>query len=158
MAKVKFEIEGMDELVRNVKKIGGVPKKHVTASVQKGMKPELKKAVAGAPHKTGALRKSMKLVGESTKIPAKKAYRVVYDRAYNAEFQKKNKAGKVGGYYPISMQYGFFDKSGKFQSGSSKTGWKSGFGIDTFDGPGFERTVIGELTKKLEKEIAKAGM
>ena len=47
----------------------------------------------------------------------KKVYRVVFDRAYNDVFQKKNSDGKVTGYYPISQEYGFLHATARYIPG-----------------------------------------
>ena len=117
MAKATFKIEGMNKLLRDIKKLGTVPQKHVTASARKGMNTVLKDARADAPYDTGDLEKGMKLYGERSKFKGKKAYQVIFDRKYNDVFQKRNKEGKVTGYYPISQEYGFFAVNGRYIPG-----------------------------------------
>lgn len=113
----KFKIEGMKELERSFKKLGKVPQKCVTPAAKKGMNIALKSAKKNAPEDTGELKKGMKLIGEKSKIKGKKVYQVVFDRAKNDIFQKKNKEGKVIGYYPASQEYGFFTKNGRYIPG-----------------------------------------
>jgi len=117
MPKIKFKIEGMRELERSLKKLGKVPQKHVTSSSRKAMNIVLKESRANAPVDTGMLKKGIKLVGERAKVKGKKIYRVVFDRNMNDVFQKKNKEGKVTGYYPYSQEYGFFARDGKYIPG-----------------------------------------
>ena len=114
---VNFKIEGMKELKRSLKRLGKVPQKHVTSSAKKGMNIALKNAKANAPYDTGALKKGIILVGEKAKAKGKKVYRIVFDRAMNDVFQKRNKEGKVTGYYPVSQEYGFFARDGRYIPG-----------------------------------------
>lgn len=153
MAKVKFKVEGMDELERSLKKLGKVPQKHVTASAKKGMNISLKDSRANAPYDTGMLKKGIVLKGERSRTKAKKVYRVVFDRAYNDVFQKKNKDGKITGYYPVSQEYGFFAKNGRYIPGYR-------FISDslTDNVSKIEKTIVTEMKKKIDVEIAKAGL
>ena len=78
----------------------------------------LKSARKNAPQgDTGELKGGMKLIGEKSRTKGKKVYQVVFDRSKNNVFQKKNKDGKVTGYYPASQEYGFFAKNGRYISG-----------------------------------------
>lgn len=136
MPQPKFKIEGMEKLIKDLEKIGKVPQKHVTSSAKKGMNIAYRDARANAPYDTGMLKKGIKLVGEKSKNKGKKVYRVVFDRAYNDVFQKKNKEGKVTGYYPVSQEYGFFAKNGRYIPGYR-----------------FIHDALAENTQKVEKTI-----
>lgn len=153
MAKVKFKVEGMEELERSLKKLGKVPQKHVTASARKGMNISLKDSKANAPYDTGALKKGIKLKGERARIKGKKVYRVVFDSTMNDVFQKKNKEGKVTGYYPVSQEYGYFAKNGRYIPGYR-------FISDslTSNVSKIEKTIVSEMKKKIDAEIAKVGL
>ena len=153
MAKVYFKVEGMRELQKNLKKLGQVPQKHVTASSKKAMNIVLKQSRANAPVDTGMLKKGIKLVGERAKVKGKKIYRVVFDRNMNDVFQKKNKEGKVTGYYPVSQEYGFFAKNGRYIPGYR-------FIHDSLadNAQKVEKTIVSEMKKKIDAEIAKAGL
>ncbi len=151
MAKINLKVEGMEDIARGFKQIGGVPQKYVTGAAKKSMSPALKRAKANAPYDTGTLKKGMKLTGEKSRHKGKKVYRIVFDRAYNEVFQKPNKEGKVTGYYPISQEYGFFTKSGSYIPGYR-------FIHEAFDGNEVERIVIDEMKSKIDQEIRKAGM
>ena len=153
MAKVNFKVEGMKQLEKSIKKLGEVPQKHVTASSRKGMNIVLKDAKANAPYDTGMLKKGIKLVGERSRTKAKKVYRVVFDRAMNDVFQKKNKEGKITGYYPVSQEYGFFAKNGRYIPGYR-------FISDslTDNVSKIEKTIVGEMKKRIDAEIARAGL
>lgn len=147
---MKVKIEGMKELNRSLKRLGETPQKHVTSSVRKGMNISFKDAKAKAPIETGELKGGIKMIGEKSRIKGKKVYQIVFDRAKNDVFQKKNKEGKVTGYYPASMEYGFFAKNGRYIPGyhflkkaleenSSKV----------------EKTIIEDMQNKIEKELNK---
>lgn len=153
MAKVKFKVEGMKELEKSLKKLGKVPQKHVTAAAKKGMNISLKDSRANAPYDTGALKKGIVLKGEKSKDKGKKVYRVVFDRAMNDVFQKKNADGKVTGYYPVSQEYGYFTKNGRYIPGYR-------FISDslTSNVSKIEKTIVTEMKKKIDAEIAKVGL
>lgn len=153
MAKVKFKIEGMEQLERSIKKLGKVPQKHVTSSARKAMNISLKQSRATAPYDTGALSKGMKLKGERSRVKAKKVYQVVFDDKYNHIFQKPNKQGKITGYYPVSQEYGFFAKDGRYIPGYR-------FIHDSLaeNARKVEKTIVSEMQKKIDAEIAKVGL
>jgi len=153
MAKVYFKVEGMRELQKNLEKIGKVPQKHVTASSKKAMNIVLKQSRANAPVDTGMLKKGIKLVGERAKVKGKKVYRIVFDRNMNDVFQKKNKEGKVTGYYPVSQEYGFFAKNGRYIPGYR-------FIHDSLadNTQKVEKTIVDEMKKRIDIEIVKAGL
>ena len=157
---VKFKVEGMKELERSLKKLGKVPQKHVTASARKGMNISLKDARANAPHETEALKKGIVLKGEKSRLKAKKAYRIVFDRAMNDVFQKpiKNPGSRGGvgnktGYYPISQEYGYFAGDGNYIPGFR-------FVSDslTDNVRGIEKTIVSTMKTKIDEEIRKAGL
>lgn len=153
MAKVNFKVEGMRELQKSLKKLGEVPQKHVTASSKKGMNIVLKQAKANAPYDTGALKRGIKLVGEKAKTKGKKVYRIVFDRAMNDIFQKKNKQGKVIAYYPVSQEYGYFLRNGEYMPGLR-------FIHDALNEntQKVAQTIVDTMKKKIDEEIRKAGL
>jgi HK97 gp10 family phage protein len=150
---IKFKVEGMRELEKSLKKLGNVPQKHVTASARKGMSIVRKDAKTNAPRDTGALERGIVLKGERSKLKAKKVYRVVFDDKMNDIFQKKNEQGDVIGYYPVSQEYGYFTKSGRYIPGfrfihnalNNNTG-------------AVEKTIVNEMKKKIDQEIARGGL
>ena len=113
----KFKIEGMKKLEKSFKKLGKVPQKCVTPAARKGMNIALRSAKKNSPEDTGELKGGMKLIGEKSRTKGKKVYQVVFDRSKNDIFQKKNKEGKVTGYYPASQEYGFFARNGRYVPG-----------------------------------------
>lgn len=153
MAKVRFKVEGMRELERSLKKLGQVPQKHVTSSARKGMNIALKQSKANAPVDTGMLKKGIVSKGERSRQKGKKVYRIVFDRNMNEVFQKPNKEGKITGYYPISQEYGYFARNGRYIPGYR-------FISDslTDNVSKIEKTIVSEMKKKIDAEIAKVGL
>jgi hypothetical protein len=153
MAKINFKVEGMDKLTKDLEKLGKVPQKHVTSSSRKGMNIPLKTSKGNAPYHEGHLQKGIILKGERSRIKAKKVYRVIFDPAMNEIFQKKNKEGQITGYYPVSQEYGFFAKNGRYIPGYR-------FIRDslTDNVPKIEKTIVSEMKKKIDAEIAKVGL
>lgn len=153
MAKVNFKVEGMKELEKSLRKLGKVPQKHVTASAKKGMNIPLREAKAKAPVDTGALERGIILVGEKSKTKGKKVYRIVFDRAYNDIFQKKNKKGQVTGYYPVSQEYGYFAKNGRYIPG-----YRFIHNSLNNNAQKVEKTIVDTMQSKIDQEIRKAGL
>lgn len=147
---MKVKIEGMKELNRSLKRLGEVPQKHVTSSVRKGMNVAFKAAKYNSPVETGELKGGLKMVGERSKIKGKKVYQIVFDRAKNDIFQKKNKEGKVIGYYPASMEYGFFARNGRYIPGYHflKKSLEENSGQ-------VQKVVVESMQSKIEKELNK---
>jgi hypothetical protein len=153
MAKAMFKVEGMKELKKSLDKLGKVPQKHVTNSSKKAMTISLKDARANAPYETGMLKKGIVLNGEKSSIKAKKVYRVVFNSSMNDVFQKKNAEGKVTGYYPVSQEYGFFARNGRYIPGFR-------FVSDSLfnNTSKIEKTIVDTMKKKIDAEIAKVGL
>lgn len=144
----KFKIEGMKELQKSIKKLGQVPQKCVTPAARKGMNISLRDAKKNAPVDTGELKQGMKLIGEKAKTKGKKVYRVVFDSAKNDIFQKKNKEGKVTGYYPISQEFGFFASNGRYIPGYHFV--EKSLSSNSGD---IEKKIVEEMTKQINKVI-----
>jgi len=153
MVRVKLKVEGMKELQKSMKKLGKVPQKHVTASAKKGMNIVLKQAKANAPVDTGELRSGIILIGERSRTKGKKVYRLVFDREKNDIFQKKNKKGKVTGYYPVSQEYGYFTKNGRYIPGFYFI--HNALNENTQK---VAQTIVDTMKKKIDDEIRKAGL
>ncbi len=148
-----FKVEGMDKLQKDLEKIGQVPQKYVTASARRGMNIALKDSKANAPYDTGMLKKGIVMKGERARAKGKKVYRIVFNRNMNDVFQKPNKEGKVTGYYPISQEYGFFAKNGRYIPGYR-------FIHDSLidNTSKIEKTIVSEMQKRIDIEIMKAGL
>lgn len=147
---MKVKIEGIKELNRSLKRLGEVPQKHVTSSVRKGMNISFKDAKVKAPIDTGELKGGIKMIGEKSRIKGKKVYQIVFDRAKNDVFQKKNKEGKVIGYYPASMEYGFFAKNGRYIPGYHFL--KNALEENSSK---IQKTIIKDMQNKIDKELNK---
>ena len=160
MAKVKFKIEGMKELQKSLKKLGDVPQRHVTNSARKAMNIVKKEAQNRAPYESGALEKGIKSVGEKSRHKGKKVYQLVFDRAMNDIFQKpiqkpgsRGGQGKDTGYYPYSMEYGYFAGHGNYIPGFRFI--HHAFNDNTRT---VEKTIVSEMKKKIDQEIARGGL
>jgi hypothetical protein len=143
-----FKIEGMKELEKAIKKLGQVPQKAVTPAARKGMNIAIKDARIKAPVDTGEIKDGMKLIGEKAKGKGKKVYRIVFDRAKNNVFQKKNEEGKVTGYYPVSQEYGFFARNGRYVPGfhfAEKSLTQNANKI--------EKNIVDEMGKQIDKAL-----
>ena len=149
----KFNVYGMDKLVKDLEKIGNVPQMHITSSSRKAMNIVLKSSRANAPYYEGYLEKGMKLKGERSRTKGKKVYQVIFNPDMNHIFQKPNKQGKITGYYPVSQEYGFFAKNGRYIPGYR-------FIHDSLaeNTRKVEKTIVSEMQKKIDAEIAKAGL
>lgn len=161
MARLTFRIEGMKQLEKSIKKLGEVPQKHVTTSARKGMNIALKQARADAPYETGNLQRGTIMVGEKAKVKGKKVYRIVFDRNMNHIFQKEVKnPGESGSkkarniaYYPVSQEYGFFAKNGRYIPGFR---FVRDALVDNVNK--IEKTIVSEMKKRIDAEIVKAGL
>ena len=146
MAKrVKFEIEGMKELERTIRKLGKLPQKCVTPAAKKGARIALKAARAKAPWETGELSNGIVLKGERARKKGKKVYQVTLDPAKNDIFVKTTKDGKRY-YYPASMEYGFITRDGGYSPGFH---YLRDALVD--NKTAIERTVVDELAKQIDK-------
>ena len=145
MAKVKYEIEGMKELERTIRKLGQLPQKCVTPAAKKGARIALKAARANAPWETGELSNGIVLKGERARKKGKKVYQVTLDPAKNDIFVKTTKDGKRY-YYPASMEYGFITRDGGYSPGFH---YLRDALVD--NKTAIERTVVDELAKQIDK-------
>ena len=143
--KVKFKIEGMEELEKTIRKLGKLPQKCVTPAARKGARIALKAARANAPWETGELSNGIVLKGERARKKGKKVYQVTLDPAKNDIFVKTTKDGKRY-YYPASMEYGFITRDGGYSPGFH---YLRDALVD--NKAAIERTVVDELAKQIDK-------
>jgi len=145
MAKVKFEIEGMKELEKTIRKLGRLPQKCVTPAARKGGRIVLLAARAKAPWRFGDLANGIILKGEKLRKRGKKVYDVMMDPAKNDIFVKTTKDGKRY-YYPASQEYGFMLKNGGYVPGLH-------FLRDSLvdNKAEVERVTVQELAKQIDK-------
>jgi hypothetical protein len=143
----------MKELQKSLKRLGKIPQKHVTSSAKKGMNIPLKESKSTAPYETGNLKQGIILVGEKSRQKGKKVYRIVFDRSKNNIFQKRNKDGKITGYYPVSQEYGFFTTTGRYIPG-----FRFIHDSLTKNTQKVSSTIIKTMKDKIDKQIAKEGL
>lgn len=170
---VKFKVEGMNELQKSLKRLGDVPQKYVTTSARAAMRIAYYDAKKNAPEDTGALKKGILMVGERPpKSRGKKVYRLVFDRNMNDIFQKESAGNtqfrmyhgqgrqikdprweKKIAYYPVSQEYGFFARNGRYIPGFF-------FGHNALqENTGkIEKTVVTTMKGKIDAEIARGGL
>ena len=117
---MNIKVEGLDEAVEMIKKVGELPQKCVNKAAKKGIQIAKREAKSGGwVDQTGYLRKAIKEKAEKTKIKGKKVYDLMPDSSYNDVFVKTTKKGKRA-YYPASVEYGF-----KTNNGGSAPGFHS---------------------------------
>lgn len=143
--KVKFKIEGMEELEKTIRKLGKLPQKCVTKAAKKGAQIALKAAKQKAPFLTGALEEGIILKGEKTRRKGKKVYQVTMNPAMNDVFVKTTKDGKRY-YYPASQEYGFITKNGGYVPGFH---YLRDSLVDNKER--IEKTVVDVLAKEIDK-------
>lgn len=136
---IKADFSDLKRLEKTIRKMGGLPQKCVTKAARKGGNVVMREVKATAPVDTGTLKSGIKLKAEKSHIKGKKMYQVTFSSDMNDVFQKKNTDGKITGYYPVSMEYGFFAKNGRYipgyrfmrKSADSKAAEMSGVTIKT---------------------------
>ena len=108
MSRNSFRLEGMDELLRTIKRAGQLPQKTVTKASRAGMKIALNSARQNAPIDSGNLRRGLILKGERSRIKGKKVFQVTWSSAMNKVFVKMyGPTESIRAYYPASQEYGF---------------------------------------------------
>jgi len=71
----------------------------------------------------------------------------------NEIFQKKNKEGKVVAYYPVSQEYGYFTRNGRYIPG-----FRFIRGAFEENAQKMANTIVDTMKKKIDDEIRKAGL
>lgn len=105
----KFDIEGLDEVLKVLNGLEKLPQKCVNKSARNGAKIALNYARNKAPYFTGALSNGIILKAEKTSKSGKKVYDVALEN--NPDFVKITKDNKRY-YYPASQEFGFRTKGG----------------------------------------------
>lgn len=116
------QIEGLRELEAQFRRLQKFPKSKVSKAANAGMKKPFKDAKTNAPVDVGNLKKGIKKIREKTpRTKPKVVYSLVFDRAFNSFFQKPVKNPGPGrkdtAYYPVSQEYGFFARNGRYIPG-----------------------------------------
>lgn len=113
-----FQIEGLNDLERQFRRIEKMPKKHLTKAAKLGSNEPLKDARATAPRgKSGLLKKGLHRKMETPNKRTKAVYRIRWNPKY-ADHYRKPTSGVYGGktpnaFYPHSIEYGFKTAKGK---------------------------------------------
>lgn len=117
---LNIRVEGLNELDAQFRRIGKMPKKHLSRAARLGMADPLRQAKANAPigkntTTRGTLKKSITKKMETPNKRNKSVYRLIFSPKYTDVFLKKGGKGKFGGkdpaYYPHSVEYGFKEKT-----------------------------------------------
>jgi hypothetical protein len=120
--RITMEVDGIDQLTRQLQRIEKIPKSIVAKAANAGIKDTLRDARQKAPVDFGNLRKGIiKIKEKSPRSKPKVVYSIVFDRSYNSIFQKPVKNPGPGkkdtAYYPVSQEYGYRTKSGGYVPG-----------------------------------------
>lgn len=112
-----FDARDLWKLNRAIKRLGDVPQKCVTKAARKGGNVVMKAVKDAAPVDTGALKRGLKLKAEKSRKKGKKVYEITFPASENDVFQKRNADGEITGYYPVSQEYGYFARNGRYIPG-----------------------------------------
>lgn len=153
MPKANFKLEGMNELKKSIDALGKVPQKHVIASAKAGMVIVKRAAKKNAPVDKGNLKDGIILTGEKSALKGKKVFDIVFDRLMNDIFQKKNSDGEINAYYPVSQEYGYFTKNGRYIPG-----FKFVHNALAQNKTKVEKKMVSTMKTKVDKAISKAGL
>lgn len=113
----EIDFSDISRLKKSIKKLGKLPQKCVTKAARKGGSVVMEEVKNTAPVDTGDLKRGLKLKAEKSRTKGKKVYQITFSADMNDVFQKKNADGKISGYYPVSMEYGYFAKNGRYIPG-----------------------------------------
>lgn len=102
---------GVADVQRLLRDVGRAPAKVLTKATKAGAKILQGDAKANAPKDTGKLKRGIKLKAEKRRA-GKRVYRI----GFYGDFVKISKAGKRS-FYPVSQEYGWVDRSGKYHQG-----------------------------------------
>lgn len=117
MARNEFKIDGMEELIKTIKRVGQLPQKTVTKAARNGMRIALNAAKSNAPQDSGNLRRGLVLKGERMRVKGKKVYQVTFTASLNSVFVKMyGNSKEKRAYYPASQEFGYTVR-GKYTPG-----------------------------------------
>lgn len=121
------QVEGVEELKAQIRRLGNIPKRAISKSAREGMKAPLQQARANAPvgktETAGTLKRSIKSIMEKAtrRKKHKTVYRLVFNEKYASIFKGKKikRPGLYGaspprdyGYYPVAQEYGYKTRYG----------------------------------------------
>ena len=111
------DFSDLERLKSSLLRVGKLPQKCVTKAAKKGGNVVMKAVKSKAPVDTGTLKSGLKMKAEKSRKKGKKVYQITFSSDMNEVFQKKNAEGAVTGYYPASMEYGYFARDGSYIPG-----------------------------------------
>ena len=141
-------VEGLNKLIKDIKKLEKMPQKQITKGVRRGTNVILHEARARAPKLTGKLRKKLTLKSERSKRRGKKVMQVTFQKV--EKFPEAVKVTKDGTryYYPASQNFGFRTRNGGYVDGKhfleGAMQAKSGQAA---------RVIVDEIGKEIEKSL-----
>lgn len=143
-------VEGLNKLMKDIKKLENMPQKQITKGVRRGANVILHEARARASErrKTGKMSKKLALKSERSKKKGKKVFQVTYQKV--DKFPEAVKITKDGEryYYPSSQNFGFKTRDGEKVDGlhflECAMRAKSGQAA---------RVIVDEIGKEIEKGL-----
>lgn len=146
---LSYRIEGMDELLSSIDRLGKLPRKCVRGAARAGANVALKEARRRAPRRTGALRRGLKLREERSRSKARAIYQIGPDPKKNHLFAREYGAGKRA-YYPASLEFGWRTRNGRREPGRY---YLRDALVAT--APEVERIIVAEMTRRIDAEWAR---
>lgn len=111
--KVNLKMYGLEQIERDIKRLGKVPQVAANRAAKAGAKIAYKDAKRKAPKLTGDLKKGLIMIKEKTRQRGKGVYQVVFNAEMNNVFVKQIKnrifAKTDRAYYPAAQEWGFFN-------------------------------------------------
>lgn len=109
-------VEGLNKLMRDIKKLPKMPQKQITKGTRRGANVILHEARARAPKRTGKMAKKITLKAERSRR-GKKVFQITFQKV--DRFPESVKIGKDGTryYYPASQNFGFRTRNGGYVEG-----------------------------------------
>jgi HK97 gp10 family phage protein len=150
-------VDGIQDVLRLLERVGRAPAKSLTAAVKAGAKIVQQDAKAHSPQDKGTLKKAIKLFAERRRV-GKKVYQIAFDRKYNEIFQKtyqrsyrrnfraRGPSREVHAYYPASQEFGWKQYKGRKIPGKffMKTAYSSNKSV-------VEETILDILKSELRR-------
>lgn len=161
----RARVEGLDKLIKDIKKLENMPQKQITKGVRRGANVILReaRAIAKTRHKTNKMWKKLTLKPERSKRRGKKVMQVTYQKV--EKFPEAVKITKDGTryYYPASQNFGFKTRLGTGKK-RKKNGKEKVEGLNFLSGA-MERkyneaskVIIEEIGKEIDKSLADGGL
>lgn len=107
MARNAFDVIGLRELQRDLKKLGNMPQTAVNRAAKSSATIAFKDAKRRAPVDIGNLKQGIIIKREKKQRVGKQVYFIGPGRAYNRFFRKLYADGAKEAYYPASQEWGF---------------------------------------------------